>query len=130
VAGSLPPGLTLDSFSGLIAGTPTTNGVFQFSIRVRDYHKFGEGVTRFISLGVLPSPTVHLAVSINNQPAGGVAQLVLHGTTGQRQIIQVSSNLFSWMPIATNSSGTNLFQLIETNSAQFTERFYRAVVIP
>ena len=130
VAGSLPPGLTLDSFTGIIAGTPTTNGVFQFSIRVRDYHKVGEGVTRFVSLGVLPPPAVHLVISINNQPAGSLAQLVLHGTTGQRQVIQVSSNLFNWTPVATNSSGTNLFQFIETNSLQFPTRFYRAAVVP
>ena len=33
-------------------------------------------------------------------------------------------------PIATNSSGTNLFQLNESNPLQFPQRFYRAVVVP
>ena len=130
VAGSLPPGLILDSFTGVIAGTPTTNGLFQFSLRVRDYHKVGNGTARLISLGVLPPPAFHQTLSINGQSAGGQAQLVLHCITGQHQVIQFSSNLFDWTPVATNSSGTNLFQFIETNSLQFPTRFYRAVVVP
>ena len=130
VAGTLPPGLTLDSFTGSIAGTPATNGVFQFSLRVRDYHAASVGITRPITLNVLPPPAVHLALSINSQSAGGQAQLVLHGTMGQQQVIQVSSNLFNWSSVATNSSGTNLFQFIETNSLQFPRRFYRAAVVP
>lgn len=35
-AGALPPGLTLDRFSGLISGTPTQSGTFSFTVRVRD----------------------------------------------------------------------------------------------
>ncbi len=36
VNGSLPPGLTLDSSSGAITGTPTTPGTFNFTARVTD----------------------------------------------------------------------------------------------
>jgi hypothetical protein len=130
VAGALPPGLTLDSFTGTITGTPTTNGAFNFSLRVRDYHETGAGITRPVALNVAPPPTVQLALSIIGQGAGSQAQLVLHGTTGQRQVIQVSSNLFTWTPLATNTSGTNLFQVIENSPLQFRQRFYRAVVAP
>src|SRR5262245_27561122 len=35
-SGQLPPGLTLDPSTGTIAGTPTTAGVYQFRVRVRD----------------------------------------------------------------------------------------------
>jgi arylsulfatase len=71
-----------------------------------------------------------LAVSINGQGASNQVQLLLHGTTGRRQVLQVSSDLFSWVFLATNSSGTNLFQLIATHLLQFSQRFYRAVVVP
>lgn len=130
VVGALPPGLTLDSFTGTIAGTPTTNGAFNFSLRVRDYHEGGVGVTRPVFLNVGPPPTVQLALSLIGQGANSQLQLLLHGTTGQRQVIQVSSDLFSWTPVATNNSGTNLFQFIESNPRQSPQRFYRAAVVP
>ena len=130
VAGALPPGLTLDSFTGTIAGTPATNGAFNFSLRVRDYHEGGAGVARPVTLIVAPPPAVQLALSIIGPGAGSQTQLVLRGTTGQRQVIQVSSDLIHWTPLATNTSGTNLFQYLETNPALFSDRFYRALVIP
>lgn len=36
VIGSLPPGLTLNASTGAIAGAPTQNGIFNFTIRVQD----------------------------------------------------------------------------------------------
>lgn len=130
VDGALPPGLSLDSFTGAITGRPTTNGAFHFSLRVRDYHESTASVTRLVALTVAPPPAVQLVLSIIGQGAGNQSQLLLHGTTGQRQVIQVSSNLFNWTPLATNGSGTNLFQFVESNSLEFEQRFYRARVIP
>lgn len=34
--GSLPPGLTLNTLTGVISGTPTTRGTWRFTVRVRD----------------------------------------------------------------------------------------------
>ncbi len=35
-AGTLPPGLTLNSSTGVLEGVPTTSGVYEFTIRVTD----------------------------------------------------------------------------------------------
>ena len=35
-AGALPSGLTLNGFTGQLAGTPTQNGIFNFTVRVQD----------------------------------------------------------------------------------------------
>ena len=129
VAGTPPPGLTLDSFTGTLSGTPATNGTFSFTLRVRDYHEGGVGITRGFSLFVLPPPPVRLALAVVDVSTDGPVELLLTGTSGQRQVIQVSSDLVNWTPVATNSSGTNLYQFVDNHPRQFDRRFYRAVVV-
>jgi hypothetical protein len=45
VAGALPEGLSLNSFTGEIRGTPLRSGSFEFTARVRDYTENGTGAT-------------------------------------------------------------------------------------
>ncbi|MBU6214516.1 putative Ig domain-containing protein [Patescibacteria group bacterium] len=53
IAGSLPDGLTLDSSTGRISGTPTTAGPYSFTVQVQES---GGGMsTRYISLPVSAS---------------------------------------------------------------------------
>jgi len=127
-AGALPPGLALDPFTGALTGTPATNGAFAFTVRVRDYHEGGAGLSQRLTMTVEPPPPVQLALSILGQGTDSAAQLVLLGTAGQRQVIQASGDLRNWTPLATNASAASLYQFFETNRWQFSQRFYRAVV--
>jgi hypothetical protein len=129
VAGVLPTGLSLDPFTGTISGTPSTSGTFNITLRVRDYHEGSAGISRSFPITVGPPPPVQLSLSLIEQGAGSEVKLVLTGTTGQRQIIQTSSNLLTWDPVATNNSGTNVFQFVENGPLQFRRRFYRAVIV-
>jgi hypothetical protein len=129
-AGSLPPGLALDSFSGTLAGTPATNGVFNFTVRARDYHEASSGLAQNITLSVGPPPPVRLAISPGSGAAGNQAQISFFGVPGEQQITQASSNLLIWTPISTNTFVTNLFQLPLTNTLQFPSQFYRSVIVP
>ena len=128
-SGALPSGLTLDSFTGTFSGTPTTNGTFDITLRVRDYHEGSAGISRSFPIRVNPSTSAELGLSVTGQGPDSQAQLVLSGPAGQRQVLQTSSNLVDWVSVATNNSGTNLYYFNEPNPSQFPDRFYRALVL-
>ena len=51
-SGSLPPGLSLNRFTGEISGTPTTAGSYSFTVELRDYDPMAAPVTRTFRLTV------------------------------------------------------------------------------
>jgi hypothetical protein len=120
----------LDPFTGALSGTPTTNGTFHFSIRLRDYRENSGGVTNVFTMTVASAPPFSLGLSLSGAGTNSQAQLSLFGTTGQRQVVQTSSNLSQWAPLATNINATNLLRVTETNTSLHRTRFYRAVVTP
>jgi len=130
VAGALPPGLQLDSFTGALTGVPATNGVFQFTMRVRDYHTSGPALTQDETLTVVTAQPPRLAIIVSSVSAGTQVQLTLSGSSGQTQIVQVSSNLLTWTPLATNVFTNTTSQLIETNAPGNSPRFYRTLLVP
>ncbi|HEY3857966.1 MAG TPA: Ig domain-containing protein [Verrucomicrobiae bacterium] len=56
VSGMLPDGITLDTFTGKLTGTPYTSGTFNFTARVRDYHENSSGLSNNFTLTVVASP--------------------------------------------------------------------------
>jgi hypothetical protein len=52
-SGSLPNGLHLDSFSGVISGSPTDVGHFTFTVRLKEYVRGSSGVTKNYTLVVI-----------------------------------------------------------------------------
>jgi hypothetical protein len=44
-SGALPPGLSLDSFTGIVSGTPRSTGTFSFDVSLRDSGRGGDDVT-------------------------------------------------------------------------------------
>lgn len=65
--GTLPAGLSLDSFTGAISGTPTGVGSGAFTVRVRDNSPAGAAVTADLSIIVLPATS--RAVGLSNVSA-------------------------------------------------------------
>ena len=52
VAGTLPPGLSVQASPGRVLGTPTTAGTFTFTVRVND--NGGQSATQQFTIRVLP----------------------------------------------------------------------------
>jgi hypothetical protein len=63
--GSLPAGLTLNTASGVISGTPTTSGTNNFTVQVTDAGSPAQTVTRALSIVIVPK-LVSLAVTPAN----------------------------------------------------------------
>jgi large repetitive protein len=83
VVGSLPPGLTFDTTTGAISGTPTTTGSTSFSAQIVDSSDvpYTAKATETIAIGTAIAP---LVVASGNPPSGtvGVAYTSTLSATG------------------------------------------------
>jgi hypothetical protein len=71
VSGSLPPGLSLNSLTGVLSGTPTTAGTYSFSIVANDSHTpTPNSVTNAYT--VVISPAGPLTITTTSLPAATV----------------------------------------------------------
>jgi uncharacterized repeat protein (TIGR01451 family) len=55
-SGTLPPGLTLGASTGLLAGTPTTGGTYNFTVKVTDSAALSDSSA--VTLTIIPGPSL------------------------------------------------------------------------
>ncbi|MEU4536425.1 putative Ig domain-containing protein [Streptosporangium sp. NPDC023825] len=124
-AGSLPPGLTLNTSTGVLSGTPTLGGVFSFSVRVVD--AFGQSDTRTVSVTIAALPTftfaapppgqVGVAYSVPLTVSGGVAPYtwsVSAGSLPPGLTLNASTGVLSGTPTTTGNF-TVTFRVVDAN---------------
>ncbi len=59
--------------------------------------------------------------------SNGVFQVQLSGAINQNYILQASTDLVQWIPIATNTPSASPFYLTDPDASNFPSRFYRAI---
>ncbi|MGH9859035.1 MAG: putative Ig domain-containing protein [Candidatus Acidiferrales bacterium] len=110
--GALPDGLMLDAGTGVVSGTPTAAGTFNFTARVRDSGNPQQSDTQALTITVtgltitttsLPAGTVAQAYSQTLQATGGVGALtwdVSAGALPDGLMLDASTGVISGTPTA------------------------------
>ncbi|HEY4414889.1 MAG TPA: putative Ig domain-containing protein [Verrucomicrobiae bacterium] len=123
---SLPAGLSLNNFNGLISGTPTTNKTSTFKVQVADGNS--SVTNKVLSITINPQPSLGATAKIS----GTQFQFQLNGASNQNYTLQMSTNLAntSWTSLFTTNNATNGSLLITDPHATNQQRFYRVLIGP
>lgn len=116
-AGSLPTGLTLNSSTGAITGTPTATGTSNFTVRVSDSGSPQQAITKALSISVVTALTVATgslanaiqgsAYSATLAPGGGTAPYTWSISAGSLPAglsLNASTGVISGTPTGTGIS--------------------------
>ncbi|MEY2407543.1 MAG: large repetitive protein [Verrucomicrobiota bacterium] len=140
VSGTLPPGLTLNTNSGLISGTPTTATTRAFRARVRDSASqtgekdFNLTITNppppiITTASPLPGGTVSNSYSASLMATGGLAPLtwsLASGTLPSGLVLNTNTGTISGTPTA---PGTNSFRVrVRDAAAQTGEKDFTLAI--
>ncbi len=86
VSGNIPAGLSLNTSTGLISGTPTATGTANFTASVADSESPAQTKSVTLSISIAP---VGLAITTSSLPSGTVELAIFHGATGERRHVSV-----------------------------------------
>jgi hypothetical protein len=138
-SGTLPGGLSLNSSTGAITGTPTTAGSFSFSISAAAGICSGIGSytlviacpTTTLSPSSLPGGNVGVAYSqtLSVTPAGTYSFSVLTGTLPSGLNLNASTGVISGTPSATGTA-TFTIQALAANGCSTTQNYTVAITCP
>ncbi len=120
----LPTGLSLNS-SGLITGTPATNGVSGIKVRVTDAN--ASVTNQVLSITINPRPVLSLPDWRTNR-----LSLRLTGASNQNYTLQTSASLnaTNWTSLfVTNNPNSSSFIVIDPNATN-RQQFYRVLIGP
>jgi len=113
----------------LDGSTPTTNSLLYtnafnlFSNAVVTASAFRTNYVNSMSSSAafFVDPVRFMSQSFSN----GAFNLQLLVVPGSNYVLQASSNLLDWTPIATNPATTNILQFIDSNAPNYPNRYYR-----
>ena len=132
-SGSLPGGLSLDSSTGLISGTPTASGTYGFTVAVTDSGNPARMTSSRLSITVaaplvitttsLPGATTGAAYEVTLAASGGVAPYTWSVTSGSLPgglSLDSSTGLISGTPTASGTYGFTVAVTDSGNPARMT----------
>jgi hypothetical protein len=122
-SGSLPPGLIYGSSPGVIFGTPTNVGTFNFTFQVSGGS--GNSTNQNLSIYIAPSNAPMIDLTAPQRLGSNQFQFSFNSALGVSYTIQYSTNLESWIPFLTNGGSGKTETVIDSNASGATPRYYR-----
>ncbi len=120
----LPPGLVLRQ-DGRLEGVPTTNGTFNFTVRVTD--SMSNFTNKTVTLTITPPPSPVPVIESARRLPTGEFQFQFNTLSGAMYTLLYSTNLVHWTPIITFSGLGSPITIIDPNTGA-PVRFYRVRV--
>ena len=141
VSGSLPDGLSLNTSSGMISGTPTSSGTANFTVELADsstpsrsaslaYSIAINGILEFSS-PVLPNGTVGVAYSTTPSITGGAPPYtwsVVSGSLPPGLLLNASTGAITGTPTTTGSFSVGI-QVTDSSVPPQTAKVFTGIVI-
>jgi hypothetical protein len=123
-------GIVLADTGAALVYFNSNNVADQFTCTISD----GWGGTNFQTVAIAPAPPNPTPLITSVVPAGNRdLTLNLGGAPGFTYILETTTNLLPavWLPVETNTLGTNgVWQFTDTQTTNFTQRFYRLELVP
>jgi sugar lactone lactonase YvrE len=131
-SGELPPGLSLSS-AGILSGSPTRIGGYNFTVRVQDANS--NSVSRGIGLGV-GSPALSFSVGAltfnatagNDNPPGQTVSVASTGAPLSFRASAATTSGGGWLSVTPNQGTTPATLAISVNSRSLAPGTYRGTV--
>jgi ethanolamine utilization microcompartment shell protein EutS len=117
--------------AGILTFTPKKNaiGTATITVTVNNGEKDNNTIIRTFAVTILAkgSATPTPATLTPATCAKGQFALTVSGLSGQKYVVEASTNLVNWVPVWTNTAPCTY---IDVNAGQFSQRFYRSVPAP
>ncbi|HEV2208470.1 MAG TPA: chitobiase/beta-hexosaminidase C-terminal domain-containing protein [Verrucomicrobiae bacterium] len=72
----------------------------------------------------------NLLFTFPSYPSGGPFTVQFTATVGNTYVLQASTDLINWLPVATNTPATSPFTWVDPGSTNYPMRFYRVLQLP
>src|ERR1017187_450094 len=131
LSGPMVPSYVIEASTNLTAWTPiSTNSGLTGNVVFTDTEttNFSQRFYRAMIITVV-NTNAPLSFDSGAMTANGF-ELKLSGPMVPSYVIEASTNLTNWTPISTNSGLTGSVVFTDTEAANFSQRFYRAMTIP
>ncbi|HZL77563.1 MAG TPA: Ig-like domain-containing protein [Candidatus Limnocylindrales bacterium] len=89
------------------------------------------GGTEQVLAGVYVVPVAPIILGFSSSMSSGTnpANLMLSGPVSSNYLVEASTNLINWTPIATFSTTNSPFYFTDTDATNYSQRFYRALLL-
>ena len=121
--GSLPPGLNLQTLTGILSGTPTTLGTYNFQIQAANSSGGNPDITPMITIGVgnaSAAPSITTTTTSSTVQVGQSLSFTVTASGQPTPSLSVTGPLPSGISFVDNGDGTGTFSGTPPNGSEGT----------